>query len=279
MAKEVAVEAAKAAGTAASAGPSAKARQDLRVAGGLAPTAPTGPPVAAPRAAPEASARAKRQRIPLGPSRHRPETSVLAVTALARPVPVVRAGQAAKASAAAPVAPGPGAKAQPARGAALGARPTKAAAKAVPVPVAVAGARSSVEELGVRPVGPATASPAAEARQRHALLAVDAARPIDVDGAPEARPLVAHLRPDTSRRPTNPSGHAAPGPCDLPRVLRPATSARVAPSRPAPARAAANEETKVRLVAPVERIPARAKAAPRRPRRALRKLVVHSSFF
>lgn len=127
-----------------------------------------------------------------------------ATPGLARPVPVVRARQAAEASAAPPVAPGPSVEARPSRGAAPRPGPTVATGPPIPVPVAVARARSSIEGQAIRPPAPDVAS---QARQVHAVPTEDAARPVDAEGTPEAGTLVAHLPSEAARRSPNP-------PCD-----------------------------------------------------------------
>lgn len=162
--------------------------------------------MAAPRATARAGARAQRQGVPLRPSRHRAEACVGAAPGLARAVPVVRAGQASQASAAPPVAPGAGVEARASRGAPPRPSPTQATGPLVPVPIAVAGARSSVVGEGVRPTAPDVPSQAGEL---HAVPAEDAARPVDVEGAPEATSLVAHRAPDVARRGPYPSSDAA----------------------------------------------------------------------
>lgn len=160
----------------------------------------------APRATARASARAKREGVPLRPSRHRAQACMGAAPGLTRAVPVVRTRQAAEAGAAPPVAPGAGVEARPSRGTPPRPGPTEATGPLVPVPVAVARARSSIVGKGVRPTAPNVAP---QARELHAVPAEDAARPIDVEGAPEAAALVAYRAPDASRRSTHPPRDAA----------------------------------------------------------------------
>lgn len=61
----------------------------------------------------------------------------------------------------------------------------------------------------------------AQTRKRHAVLAAYATSPVDVHGASEARPLIAHLPSNAPCRPSNPSSYAGPPSGNLPSVPRP----------------------------------------------------------
>lgn len=154
--QEIAVEAAQAAKPAAPARPRTKARQDLRIASGEAPPSPASPSVAPPRAATEASACAQGQELPMGPSRHRLETSMGVLTSLTRTIPVVQPRKATQTGSAPTIAPRPSAQAQPVGSTASRARPAVLTTALETIPLAVTGACSGIERQELRPVAPAT---------------------------------------------------------------------------------------------------------------------------